>query len=210
MSLQIVGLKGGLHTSLALSNISDHIHGKRLAQAREVEVLFEMQTRTWRRLVLRNPCAAPCCTTFVLSCLASALLVLQPCLALRCLVLSCISLVHEHGPASVILSALKLLLSSCWQHTDLLCFILPDCYLAGLSLSSVKQLLPRLCAHGQTLHQIAAQFEVGQQELRVYACFCALQADWDCSSTDASFCCWAVQQAAWWLPELTKFCLSVV
>ena len=48
VSLQIVGLKGGLHTSVALSNISDHIHGERLAQAREVEVLFEMQTRMWR------------------------------------------------------------------------------------------------------------------------------------------------------------------
>ena len=43
--LQIVGLKGGLHTGVALSNISQRIHGVRLAQASEVEVLFEMQTR---------------------------------------------------------------------------------------------------------------------------------------------------------------------
>lgn len=47
---QIVGLKGGLHTGLALSNISAHIHGVRLAQASEVEVLFEMQNRMWRFL----------------------------------------------------------------------------------------------------------------------------------------------------------------
>ena len=87
MSLQIVGLKGGLHTSVALSNISDHIHGERLAQAREVEVLFEMQTRTWRCLVLHNLCAVfcypnlvphnlcaiLCCTAFVLSRCASLL-----------------------------------------------------------------------------------------------------------------------------------------
>ena len=43
--MQIVGLKGGLHTGAVLSNISDHIHGERLAQANEVEVLFEMRRR---------------------------------------------------------------------------------------------------------------------------------------------------------------------
>ena len=42
-----MGLKGGLHTSAVLSNVSDHIHGERLAQANEVEVLFEMQRRMW-------------------------------------------------------------------------------------------------------------------------------------------------------------------
>ncbi|KAL3150246.1 hypothetical protein ABBQ32_000102 [Trebouxia sp. C0010 RCD-2024] len=42
--LEIVGLKGGLHTSVALSNVSPHIHGVRLGQTSEVEVQFEMQT----------------------------------------------------------------------------------------------------------------------------------------------------------------------
>lgn len=54
MSLQIVGLKGGVHTGVALSNISNHIHGERLAQAREVEILFEMQTRMSPCLVLHK------------------------------------------------------------------------------------------------------------------------------------------------------------
>lgn len=49
--VQIVGLKGGLHTSVALSNVSPHIHGVRLGQTSEVEVQFEMQTGKW-------PCVA--------------------------------------------------------------------------------------------------------------------------------------------------------
>lgn len=66
--LQIVGLKGGLHTGVALSNISHHIHGERLAQAREVEILFEMQTRMSPCLALRHVQIGLCCTIFILSC----------------------------------------------------------------------------------------------------------------------------------------------
>ena len=46
MHMQIVGLKGGLHTMAVLSGATDHIHGARLGQAGEIEILFEMQSKT--------------------------------------------------------------------------------------------------------------------------------------------------------------------
>ena len=42
--VQIVGLKGALHTMTVLSGATDHIHGARLGQAGEIEILFEMQS----------------------------------------------------------------------------------------------------------------------------------------------------------------------
>lgn len=43
--LQIVGLKGALHTVTVLAGATDHIHGARLGQAGEIEILFEMQSK---------------------------------------------------------------------------------------------------------------------------------------------------------------------
>ena len=42
--MQIVGLKGALHTVTVLSGATDHVHGARLGQAGEIEILFEMQS----------------------------------------------------------------------------------------------------------------------------------------------------------------------
>ena len=44
LGVQIVGLKGGLHTMAVLSGVTDHIHGARLGQAGEIEINFEMQS----------------------------------------------------------------------------------------------------------------------------------------------------------------------
>ena len=44
LRMQIVGLKGGMHTMAVLSGVTDHIHGARLGQAGEIEINFAMQS----------------------------------------------------------------------------------------------------------------------------------------------------------------------
>ena len=56
---QIVGLKGGFHTGAVLSGASSSVHGERIAQAREVEVYFEMQSRLPCDSVSAEPCKEP-------------------------------------------------------------------------------------------------------------------------------------------------------
>lgn len=51
---QIVGLKGGIHTGVVLTGVTDHIHGERIAQASEVEVYFEMQSELHYKTMIRQ------------------------------------------------------------------------------------------------------------------------------------------------------------
>lgn len=67
--MQIVGLKGGFHTGAVLTGVSDHIHGARLAQACEVEILFEMQSRAPHPpmcFLLNKPCFTLCLTLWAM------------------------------------------------------------------------------------------------------------------------------------------------
>ena len=105
-----------------------------------------------------------------------------------------ISLVHKHGPAAVIFDAAKLLLYTCLQYRNLLRITLRvQCEAAVVhTLRTWAEKLPMFVNFTSasvyaTLHQMAACFVVGQQDSKMSAHCCALQADWGCSSTDTSF-----------------------
>lgn len=186
MLLQIVGLKGGLHTGVALSNISNHIHGERLAQAREVEILFEMQTRTSPCLVLRHSQIVLCCTMFILSCLVLHNLHIVLCciiFILSCVAQSsCCPVLHNlhvvllvQYSYCLLSSSVCVLCATVWVSATVFTGALVSCLLHRGLLSFALRLNYAafiLVSHIQT-PQLLALWR-GNRTLRLSVCCCAL------------------------------------